>query len=109
MHIPTFKMPTIKQVWQFIQQGNYTSSMDLKVSYLDIPIVKHHHHFSVICLAENLYQWKVLPFGLATAPCIFTSLTKPILFLCCCKGFCIVIYVDYILILVHSKHAGKRA
>ena len=24
MHIPTFKMPTIRQVWQLIQQGNYT-------------------------------------------------------------------------------------
>ena len=55
------------------------------------------------------YQWKVLPFGLATAPWVFTALTKPILFLCCCKGFCIVIYLDDILVLVCSKRAGKRA
>ena len=33
------------------------------------------------------YQWTVLTFGLATAPSIFTGLTKPIPFLCCCKGF----------------------
>ena len=55
------------------------------------------------------YQWKVLPFGLATAPRVFTSLMKPILFLCHCKGFCIVIYLDDILFLVCSKWAGKRA
>ena len=55
------------------------------------------------------YQRKVLPFGLATAPRVFTSLTKPILFLCHCKGLCIVIYLDDILVLVHSKWAGKRA
>ena len=55
------------------------------------------------------YQWKVLPFGLATAPRVFTSLTKPILFLCHCKGLCIAIYLDDILVLVHSKWAGKQA
>ena len=55
------------------------------------------------------YQWKVLPFGLATAPQVFTALTKPILFLCHHKGFCIVIYLDDILVLVHSKWAGRRA
>ena len=55
------------------------------------------------------YQWKVLPFGLATAPRIFTSLTKPILFLCHCKGLHVVIYLDDILVLVCSKQAGKRA
>ena len=55
------------------------------------------------------YQWKVLPFGLATAPWVFTALTKPILFLCHHKGFCIVIYLDDILVLVCSKQAGRRA
>ena len=55
------------------------------------------------------YQWKVLPFGLATAPWVFTALTKPILFLCHCKGFHIIIYLDDILVLVCSKWAGKRA
>ena len=55
------------------------------------------------------YQWNVLPFGLATAPQVFTALTKPILFLCCCKGFHIVIYLDDIVVLVCSKWAGKRA
>ena len=55
------------------------------------------------------YQWKVLPFDLATAPRIFTYLTKPILFLCHCKGLHIVIYLDDIQILVRSKWVGKRA
>ena len=54
------------------------------------------------------YQWKVLPFELGTAPRVFTSLTKPILFLCHLKGLHIVIYLDEILVLVHSKHAGNR-
>ena len=44
-----------------------------------------------------------------TAPRVFTSLTKPILLLCHHKGLHIVIYLDDILVLVHSKWAGKWA
>ena len=55
-----------------------------------------------------LYQWKVLSFGLPTALRVFMSLTKPILFLCYHKGLHIVIYLDDILVLVHSKWAGMR-
>ena len=48
------------------------------------------------------YQWKVLPFGLATAPRVF-------MFLCHQKGLHIVIYLDDVLVLVCSKWVGKRA
>ena len=108
LHIPSFKMPTIRHVQQLIQQGDYAFSINLQDAYLHIPIVKHHHHF--LRHWHNVpYQWKVLPFGLATGHGVFTALTKPILFLCCCKNFCIVIYLDDILVLVCSKQASKRA
>ena len=29
MHIPSFKMPTLKNVWQLIQQGDFAFSIDL--------------------------------------------------------------------------------
>ena len=57
-----------------------------------IPIVKHHRHFLHFVWHNVPYQWKVLPFGLATAPRAFTSLTKPILFLCHHKGLLIIIH-----------------
>ena len=109
MHIPSFKMPTLKTVRQLIQQGDYAFSIDLQDAYLHVPIVKHHHQFLHFVWHYVPYQWRVLPFGLATAPRVFTSLTKPILFLCHCKGLCIVIYLDDILVLVSSMQAGKRA
>ena len=94
MHIPSFKMPTLKHVQQLIQQGDFAFSIDLQDAYLHIPIVEHHHHFLHFVWCNVPYQWKVLPFGLATAPRVFTSLTKPILFLCHHKGLHIVIYLD---------------
>ena len=109
MHIPSFKMPTIRHVWQLIQHGNYAFSIDLQDAYLHITIVKHHCHFLQFVWHNVPYQWKILSLGLATALLVFTALTRPILFLCCCKGFCIVFYLGDILVLVHSKWAGKRA
>ena len=45
LHIPSFKMPTIRHVWQLIQLGDYAFSIDLQDTYLHIPFVKHHHPF----------------------------------------------------------------
>ena len=44
-----------------------------------------------------------------SVPQVFTSFTKPIQFLCQCKGFPIIIYLDDILVLVHSKCTGRMA
>ena len=102
-------MPTLKYVWQLIQQGDNSFSIDLQDAYLHVPIVKHHHLLLHFVWHNVPYQWKVLPSGLATAPRAFTFLTKPILFLCHCKGMCNAIYLDDILVLACSKWAGKRA
>ena len=48
-----FKMPTIRQVWLLLQQGDYAFSIDVKDSYLHIPIVKYHCHFFFVCLATQ--------------------------------------------------------
>ena len=45
MHIPSFKMSTIRHVSQLIQHGDYAFSIELQDAYLHITIVKHHHHF----------------------------------------------------------------
>ena len=88
-------MPTVRQVQQLIQQGDYTFSVDLKNVYLLFPIVKHHHQFVHSVWQHRLHQWKVLPFGLATAPRVFTLLTKPILFLFKYRGFHMNIFGSY--------------
>ena len=107
MHIPSFKMPTIRHVQQLIQCGDYAFSIDPQDAYLHIPIFKCHHILQFVW-CNMPYQWKVLPFGLAIAPRVFMDLTKPILFLCYHKGFSIVIYLDDILVLVCSKQAVRR-
>ena len=45
MHVPSFKLPTIRHVWQLIQCGDYAFPIDLQDAYLHIHIVKHHCHY----------------------------------------------------------------
>ena len=45
LHIPSFKIPTIRYVWQLIQHGDYAFPFDLQNAYVHMPIVKNHHHF----------------------------------------------------------------
>ena len=99
-------MPTIRQVLQHVQQGDYVFSIEHNVAYLHIPLIKHHHHFLHFVWQHKPLQWKVLPFGLATAPRVFSSLTKPILFLHRCKFFSVICLHD---IWPDSKYSGKMA
>ena len=96
-------MPTISHVWKLIQCGDYAFSIDLRDAYLLIPIVKHHCNFLQFVGRIHYISRKFYFFGLATAPRFFTALTKPILFLWHHKGFCIVIYLDVILVLACSR------
>ena len=60
--------------------------------------------FDIMCLLSGRFYLLA-----GHRPGVFTSLTKPILFLCCHEGLHIIIYLDDILVLVCSKRAGKRA
>ncbi len=58
-------------------------SLDLKEAYLHVSIVPQHRWFLRFALRDQrgflrIYQWRVLPFGLATAPRLFTKLLAPV-------------------------------
>ena len=110
MHKPNFKMHTIKWVWQLIQQGDNVFSTDLKDAHLHTVIVKHKHCFLQFVWQNKPYQWKVLPFGLATQPLGFSLfLLNPYCSIAITRVFTLFFYLADILVLVCSKHPGKRA
>ena len=53
MHIPTFDMPTIRQVWLLIQCGSYAFFLGLKDAYLHIAVLSIIIFFFLICLAPQ--------------------------------------------------------
>ena len=71
MHIPTFKMPIVKQVWQFIQQGYCAFPIDLREAYVHIPIFKHHHCYFRLCLPTQTLSVEGFAYWAGYNPCGF--------------------------------------
>ena len=72
MHIASFKMPTLKNVWQHIQQGDFDFSIDLQDAYLHIPILSiiiiFYILFGVMCLISGRFYPLGLPQPLGFLP-----------------------------------------
>ena len=67
-----FQMETMATVLTSIRKGDFMASIDLSDAYFQVPIHKDSRKFLRFSLGGAVYQFKVLCFGLATAPQVFT-------------------------------------
>ena len=74
LDIQSFRMETANKVRQTIQPNDWAFSLDLTDAYLHVPIHRQSRKYLRFCLKGQTYQFKALPFGLATSPCVFTRL-----------------------------------
>ena len=65
-------METANKVRQAIQPNDWAISLDLTDAYLHVPIHRQSRKYLRFCLKGQTYQFKALPFGLATSPYVFT-------------------------------------
>ena len=72
MLVPTFKMETAEIIRNSVTKGEWLVSIDLKDAYLHVPIHSDSQHLLYFHVDKRTYQFKALPFGLATAPLEFT-------------------------------------
>jgi hypothetical protein len=96
-----FKMEGIHMLRDLLQQGEFLVKIDLKDAYLTVPIWKNHQKYLRFLWRENMLEFACLPFGLATAPRVFTKLMKPVVALL--RGIRLIIYLDDILIMAESQ------
>ena len=57
-----------------MRPGLWLASIDLKDAYFHIPIYRGHWKYLRFCIAGKVYQFLVLPFGLSSAPRVFTKI-----------------------------------
>ena len=87
-----------------LQQEAHLVKVDLKDAYLTVPMAKGSQPLLAFRnQGGDLFQFKVLPFGLCTAPYVFTKLTKPIVQFLRSVGIQILIYLDNMLICAPSE------
>lgn len=104
-----FKMETIQHVCHLINPKDYLTSMDLSDAFLHVPIHPSSRRYLQFQWRNQLYQFKVLPFGLSLAPLVFTKVLRPLLRWARRKGIRISAYLDDLLIAAATKELSIEA
>lgn len=78
------------------------ATLDMEDAYLLVPICEEHRKFLRFQWRKTTYQFTALPFGLSTAPYIFTKVIRPVITHLRKKGFQSVVYLDDFLLLDSS-------
>lgn len=69
-----FKMEGARTIRDIIQRNDWMISIDLKDAYLSVPIWEEDRRFLRFSWGTYLYEFQCLPFGLSSAPRVFTKL-----------------------------------
>lgn len=68
-----FKMETLRSILKSLKIGDWAVTLDLKDAYFHLPIHQDHRQFLRFSVLGNQFQYRALPFGLKSAPRIFTK------------------------------------
>lgn len=102
-----FKMEGIHLIKDLLQEGNWMIKIDLKDAYFAVPINQAHQRFLQFQFQGVTYQFNCLPFGLSSAPRIFTKIMKPVIAWLRQLGCRLISYIDDNLIMASSRQEAK--
>ena len=97
-----FKMDDFRTATRLMSPFCYMASIDLKDAYFLIAMHETSKKYLRFKFEQQTYEFQCLPFGLSSAPYIFTKLLKPVVSLLRSEGFFIVNYLDDFLCLGNS-------
>ena len=103
LEVPHFKMEGIRDLKDILQMGDYMGKLDLKDAYLTVPVKESHRDFLKFQWKDQSYRFCSLPFGLATAPRVFTKILRPLAAKLRKQGIQILFYLDDLLVLAQSQ------
>ena len=72
------QIETIQSVLLSVRQGDWMASIDLREAYLQVPVHTKSRPFLRFVSDGQVYQFKVLCFGLSTAPQVFSQVMAPV-------------------------------
>lgn len=96
-----FKMEDIRTCTRLLCKNSFMTTIDLKEAYFLVSVAYKHRKF-LRFYYQQFYEFTALPYGLCTAPSVFTKLLKPVISYIRSLGYTIVIYLDDILCIANS-------
>ena len=100
-----FHMETPRSVLNSIRPGDWMISLDLQDAYLQVPVHHDSRRYLRFVVDGKTFQFRVLCFGLTTAPQVFTRIMAPVSAILHRHGVRMLRYLDDWLILASSKIA----
>ena len=104
-----FKMETLTAIIGVTFPGQWLASVDLKDAYFHVPIRQEHHKYLRFMWQGTVYEFTSLPFGLSSAPRVFTKVLQPLIAYLRLQGVIIYVYLDDILIVGWSQEETREA
>ena len=98
-----FKMEGIHLVKDLLQQGDWMVKLDLKDAYFAVPIHQEHRIYLQFRWKGITYQFNCLPFGLSSAPRVFTKIMRPVIAWLRQLGCRVITYIDDNLVMASTK------
>ena len=98
----TCKYETLNDAQFLLQRQDWMISADLKDGYYHLGIHKDHQQYLTTMLDGELVQFTALPFGLSTAPRVFTKFMRPVVKYFRSNGIRMLQYLDDSLFLSQS-------
>lgn len=100
---PHFKLEDWRTVVRLMLPNTEMATLDIEDAYLSVPIHPTHKKFLRFQWRGVTYEFSTLPFGLSTAPFIFTKIIRPVISFLREEGFESIVYLDDFLLLGPSK------
>ena len=98
-----FKMDNLDVALDLVYKGCWFTSIDLQDAYYTVPIFEPHQSYLAFMWEQKMYKFQVLPFGLTSAPRVFTKLLKPIFSNMRGEGISCLGYIDDCLIISSTE------
>ncbi|KHJ94801.1 reverse transcriptase [Oesophagostomum dentatum] len=94
LKVPHFKMEGLHLVPEIVKQGDYCAKIDMTDAYFAVNIAEDSRPFLAFFWGSEIFWFTCLPFGLATAPYIYTKLMRVIMEHLRTHGIRLISYLD---------------
>ncbi|PIO58674.1 reverse transcriptase [Teladorsagia circumcincta] len=98
-----FKLESIHMIRDLLERNDFMAKIDMKDAYFSVPIHSECRKYLAFCCGGKLFQFTALPFGLSSAPYVYTRLMRVIASQLRRRGIRLIVYLDDWLLIDKEK------